>query len=63
MVCLYYLDHPEDLSTLLPEVFRWELLNQKERERERGGEWIQVTGYVSILPPDSFNHSLAKPPQ
>ena len=63
MVCLYYLDHPEDLSTLLPKVFRWELLNQKERERERGGEWIQVTGYVSVLPPDSFNHSLAKPPQ
>ena len=35
MVCLYYLDNWEDLSPLLPKVFRWEFLNQKERERER----------------------------
>ena len=38
---------------------------EREREREGGreGEWIHVTGYVSILPPDSLNHSLARPPQ
>ena len=36
---------------------------KRQTEREREGEWIHVTGYVSILPPDSLNHSLARPPQ
>ena len=38
-------------------------ISEPERKREREGEWIQVIGYVSILPPDSLNHSPARPPQ
>ena len=47
MVCLYHLDHWEDLSPLLPKVFTWELQNQRERERERGREGGRENGYTS----------------
>ena len=64
MVCLYYLDHPEDLSTLLPKVFRWERLNQKERERERGrmdtGHRLCVHSATWLLQPQPGQASSVK---